>query len=626
MPAISIFLCTLAQPREGGERFEIEFLRRGEPARVCLIGFPIDVSIRRVDDEGATVPFDGHVRVTGIEGILPEEGVELARGRAFLRGVRLNSAEVTVGNVSSARIRLLPGLLSLLPPILTIALLAVVRHSVFAFLVGIWAGMIFLAGLFPSFLRTFDTAILGVILAPERASILLFLLLIGGLVAVVQKNGGSHALADAIWKVVESRRLAQALAALAGALFFFEPRAGCLWSGAALRPLSDRLRVSRAKLAFLLDSTASPVAMLAVLSTFAALQIDAVGGTDIYLRALPFSFYPVFVLVLVAVLVILQRDFGPMRRSEQSALATGKLSWQRAQPLLDPDVTLMPPAEGRPHYWYNGAAPLAALFLILAVSLFAEGFRVAPRPAGLSGALLAAACGEPLGRALIWSGFGASLVAIVLSTSTRSLSLDEAVETWVRGVRGTTRAALLLILAWALVGVCEALDTHAYLSRLASDRLPGAFHPAAIFLVASLASFATGSALSTTAVMIGLALPANDPVHPASIAAVLSGSLLGDHLSPYSPTTIMAAAGAGCGLTEHFATQLPYGLIAATAAFLLGFLPAGLGVPAAFSYGTGAVALFGFVWMVGHKATAPPHAAGATAFVSEQKTDSFPAT
>lgn len=603
-------------------RFEIEFLRRGEPARVCLIGFPIDVSIRCIDGDGVTVPYDGLVRVTGIEEILPEEGVELARGRASLRGVRLRTGEVTVGETSKARIRLLPGFLALLPPILTIALLLVLRHSVVAFLAGVWGGMIFLSGLFPSFLRTFDTAILGAIVSPERASILLFLVSMGGLVAVLQRNGGLHAMADALWKVVESRRFTQFFAAFVCVLFFFEPRAGCLWSGAAARPLSDRLRVSRAKLAFLIHSTASPAAMLAVLSTFAAVQMEAVGGRDAYLRALPLAFYPLFAVVMVVAIVVLQRDFGPMRRSEQSALSTGKLSWQRAQPLLDADVTLMAPAEGRPHYWYNGVAPLAALFILVPVSLLAEGYRIAPQDSGLGGALLSAARGEPLGRALLWSGFGASLVAIALSTFTRSLALEESIETWVRGVRGAARGALLLILAWALIGVCEGLDTPAYLARIASGGVPAPLYPATLFLIAGLASFATGSALSTTAVMIGLALPSDDLQRSASIAAILSGSLLGDHLSPYSPTTVMAAAGAGCGLTEHFATQLPYGLTAAAAALLLGVLPAGLGVPSGFSYGAGALALFGFVWMVGHKATASPHAAPATSYVSPEGSDS----
>jgi Na+/H+ antiporter NhaC len=629
VPAVATFLFALLPAQEEARRFEIEFVRRGAAARVCLIGFPLDVSIRCVDAEGATVPFDGRVRVTGVEGVLPEEGVELSRGRALLKGVRLTSGEVSVADASTARIRMLPGFLSLLPPILAIALLFAVRHSVFAFLAGIWGGMIFLAGLFPSFPRTFDTAILGAIVAPEHASILLFVLSVGGLVAVLQKSGGSHALADALWKFVESRRLAQGLAALAGALFFFEPRAGCLWSGAAVRPLSDRLRVSRAKLAFLIDSTASPVAMLAVLSTFAALQIEAIGGgpaaRDVYLRALPFAFYPAFALAMVAAVVILQRDFGPMKRSEQSALSTGKLTWQRAQPLLDPDVTLMASAEGRPHYWFNSVVPLAALFLFFAAALLIEGFRTAPVGGGLGGALLAGARGEPLGRALIWSGFGAALVAIGMATFTRSLSLEEAVETWVRGVRGAARGALLLILAWALVGVCEGLDTGAYLARFVGTSLPPAVFPAALFAAAALASFATGSAVSTSAVMIALALSADESTRHISVAAILSGSLLGDHLSPYAPTTLFAAAGAGCGLTEHFYTQLPYGLAAAAAALFLGFLPAGLGIPPAFSFAVGAVALVGVTLLAGQRLAAPPPGTGATAFVSEEKTDSFPA-
>ena len=631
--------------QQGGEpapRFEIEFYRRGAPAKVSLRGFPVDVSIRCVDAEGNTNPITQRVGLFGIEGILPEEGVALERGRVLLKGVILKGDYITVGDTQSRRIRLLPGFLSLLPPLLAIVLLFVIRHSVFAFLAGIWGGMIFLEGLFPSFLRTFDTAVLGSIIQPEHASILLFVLCIGGLTAVLQKSGGSHALADAIWRVIESRRLVQAVAGFLGALFFFEPRAGSLWAGTVVRPLTDRLRISRAKLAFILDTTASPVSMLVILSTFAALQIDALGGAGlgemtplgIFVKTLPFSFYAFFALAIAGSVIVLQRDFGPMRRSEQSALATGKLSWLRAQPLLDADVTLMAPAEGRPHYWFNGVVPLAALLVFLAAGMLSEGFHAASPDAGLRDALLAAAQGEGFGRALIWSGFGASLVAIGLSTATRSLALAEGVETWVRGVRGAARGGILLILAWALVGVCDGLDTGAYLGSIAGGWIPRSMTPAALFVIAGLVSFATGSAITTTVVMLasGLALGgsesavvADETLRSASVAAILSGSLLGDHLSPYAPTTILSAAGAGCGLTEHFHTQLPYGLCAAVAALVFGFIPAGLGIPPVFSIVVGAVALFGVVFLAGHMQTVPLHAAGTTSFVSEEKSDQFPA-
>jgi len=634
-----LFAASLCQ--EGGEparRFEIEFYRRGVPAKVSLRGFPVDVSIRCVDADGNTVPISQKVGVFGFEGILPEEGVAVERGRCFLKGVVLKGDYITVGESQSRRIRLLPGFLSLIPPLIALALLFVIRHSVFAFLAGVWGGMIFLEGLFPSFLRTFDTAVLGSIVQPEHASILLFVLCIGGLTAVLQKSGGSHALADAIWKVIESRRLVQAVAGLLGALFFFEPRAGSLWAGTVVRPLTDRLRISRAKLAFILDTTASPVSMLAVLSTFAALQIDALGGAGsagAFVKTLPYSFYAVFALVIAGAVIVLQRDFGPMRRSEQSVLATGKLSWLRAQPLLDADVTLMAPAEGRPHHWYNGLVPLAALLVFLATGLLVEGFRAAPSDAGLPGALLAAAQGVGFGRALIWSGFGASLVAIGLAMATRSLPLHEGVETWVRGVRGAARGGLLLILAWALVGVCDELNTGAYLANFAGAWIPRSMIPAGLFVIAGLVSFASGSAIATTAIMLASGLAIGNPeagivadeiLRTAALGAVLSGSLLGDHLSPYAPTTILSAAGAGCGLTEHFHTQLPYGLCAAAAALLLGFIPAGLGIPPVFSIAIGAVALFGVVFLAGRKQTVPLHAAGTTSFISEEKSDQFPAS
>ena len=460
-----------------------------------------------------------------------------------------------------------PGLSSLAPVIATLFVALYLRNVLVGLFVGVVVAALMVSDagalmFLPSLVRDH--------LVPEvadsyNASVLVLLAFIGGFVKLVETSGGGTAFARAAAHWVSTRARAQIGAWFGGIAIFFSDLGTPLIVGPVFQPLVDRLRVSRQKLAFVLDSTSSPVAILipfigwgvfimsVIASAFESSGI-ATNEWDAFVAAIPYQFYAWLAIAIVPMLTFLRFDYGPMAAAEEKAgdnvavaAAEDEAVSDKARPIL---------------IWL----PLAVLGISLFTLLGAHGFPFEQVSGpdfrgGLSAAYLLAAV--TLFGLLIWLG---------VKTTTESFA------DYIRGMSGMMPIAATLVLAWTLGDLSETLGTGAYVAEIAREGLPGWFVPATIFILSAVISFATGSSWGTIVIMMPLAIPAAVATGAdlsVTIGAVLSGGLFGDHSSPISETTILSSTGAGTTPLAHFQTQLPYALTNGVIAFGC-FIAAGL--------------------------------------------------
>ena len=457
-----------------------------------------------------------------------------------------------------------PGVSSLLPVIVTLAIALATRNVLVGLFVGVFVGVLMLADTGPlEFLPT----LIKDYLVPEvadsyNASILVLLAFIGGFVKLIEWSGGGAAFARAATRMVTNKIRAQLGAWAAGIMIFFSDLGTPLIVGPVFQPLMDRLAVSRQKLAFVLDSTSSPVAILIPFIGWGVFIMSVIADAfaangavesewDAFVAAIPFQIYAWLAIAIVPVLAILNVDFGPMRTVERDVRV--------------PMISTADPSAGTESRPIVVWLPL----LVLGVTLFAtlgqkgvpfEQIAGSDFRAGLSAAYLLGAV---------------TLVALVVGLGLKGLL--ESFRTYIDGMSGMLPIAATLVLAWALGNVSEMLGTGSYVSEVAREGVSGGMLPAVTFVLAAIISFATGSSWGTIIIMMPLAVPAalaTEALMPVVIGSVLSGGLFGDHSSPVSETTILSSTGAGTPPLAHFTTQLPYALTNGAIA-LAGFIVAG---------------------------------------------------
>jgi Na+/H+ antiporter NhaC len=488
---------------------------------------------------------------------------------------------------------------SLLPPLVAIALVLAFHDVLVALLVAVWVGTTMLAGGKPlaGFLRLIDTYVRDALIDSDHMSIIVFSMLLGGMVAVISKSGGTLGVVRALEPFATTPRRTQVVTWVMGVLIFFDDYSNTLIVGNTMRPVTDRHRVSREKLAFLVDSTAAPVACVALVSTWIGYEVSLVGDAlikagselnpfSVFLASLPFSFYPVFALSATFVIAISRRDWGPMLRAERRA-REGELLAAGAQPLADFDGSDLSPEEGIPCRWWNAVVPISLVIGATLAGLLHTG-REGLLEAGETTISLSRIIGasDPF-TVLLWASFIGLTAAVVLAVGQGLLTVRKSLEATVTGFKSMFMAFVVLTLAWSLGQVCTDLETALFLKSAVGPNMPAALLPTAVFLVAAAVSFATGTSWGTMAILTPLAVPlalatsAGDPgVLAASVAAILGGSVFGDHCSPISDTTILSSMASGCDHVDHVRTQLPYALIAAVVAVTVGYVPyAVAGVP-----------------------------------------------
>lgn len=455
-----------------------------------------------------------------------------------------------------------PSVVSLIPVLVTLVVALTLRNVLVGLFSGVLTGVAIVAD---TNLLLFVPTLVKSYIVPEvadsyNASVLVLLAFIGGFVKLIEFSGGGTAFARTAARWVNGKARAQLASWLGGIMIFFSDLGTPLIVGPVFQPLMDRLAVSRQKLAFILDSTSSPVAILipfigwgvfimsVIADAFSANNIS-VSEWDAFLSAIPFQIYAWLAITMVPALTILSIDYGPMAVAEA-----------------------VQPADSRTAAVPDGATSAKPILvwlplLVLGVTLFAT--------LGHYGFPFAQVAGSDFRAGLSAAYFLAAVVLVILILTTGVRKLFDTFDKYIEGMAGMLPIAATLILAWTLGSVSEALGTGAYVAELAREGLPAGLLPAVIFVLASIISFATGSSWGTIIIMMPLAIPAaiatGAPL-PVAIGAVLSGGLFGDHSSPVSETTILSSTGAGTTPLAHFRTQLPYALTngaIALAAFIL---------------------------------------------------------
>ena len=562
----------------------------------------------RVGDETTPLTYDGEAGAWTAEAVTtPTSGavqVDVVRGAA------------TIGQATT---RAIPGWWSIIPPVLAIAMALAFKRVIPALFLGVWIGAwIFVGGwftgLFWGVLEAFQVYVLNAMTDAGRASIILFSLMIGGMVGIISKNGGTQGIVQKIIGWADTPKRGQVATALLGIGIFFDDYANTLIVGNTMRPVTDRLRISREKLAYIVDSTAAPIATLAFVTTWIGFQVgligEAVAGIEgftegaysIFLNSLAYSFYPILALYFVFVVANSNRDFGPMYRAEQRARTTGDVLSKNAH--VDEAAGESDELEAKadiPHRAFNAVIPIVVLVGAVLAGLYWTGLASAGPDASLR---------EIIGdadsyKSLMWGSLLGVLVAAALSVGQRILTLEETVEAWYSGLKSMLFAMIILVLAWALSNVTEVLHTAEYLTSVLGETLAPGVVPAIVFILAATTAFATGSSWGTMGILMPLIIPLvwavlqlNDMAQPAhyhiiysSVSCVLAGAVWGDHCSPISDTTILSSMASGCDHIDHVRTQLPYAMSVGLVALLLGTLPAGFGFPWWISLPVGALLL-----------------------------------
>ncbi|MCS7020198.1 MAG: hypothetical protein NZU63_00045 [Gemmataceae bacterium] len=428
---------------------------------------------------------------------------------------------------------------------------------------------------------------------PDHAVILVSVFLMLGMITVAMAAGGFAGLVQALSRLARSRRATNGCTVLMGLVLFFDDYANSVLIGSTMRPLTDRQRISRAKLAFLIDATAAPVAGVAIVSTWIGYEVGLfreVGqqlhlgrdGFAMFLDALGFRFYCWLMLLFLIINVLCDRDFGPMAQVERAAAC----GYDPARPAVEPASTTV---VGRHNPW-TAVLPLGVFVGGILIGLWWDG-------GGLERLYHQ---GQYLWQISYWRdvlgsvtrsvqviGLAAAVALIVGVASARGLggmsgqALRRALSD---GARLAVYPCLILVLAWSLQKSCAALGTGQFLAAAVQGNVTPVLFPTLLFTLAGLIAFATGTSWGTMAILIPTAIPVAYQLDQQnyglitvmSLAAVLDGAIFGDHCSPISDTTILSATSSGCPLLQHVQTQLPYGLVVAGAAMLLGYLPAAL--------------------------------------------------
>ena len=494
------------------------------------------------------------------------------------------------------------GFFSILPPLVAIVVALLTRRVIPALFLGIWVGAwvvngMTLGAVWTGLFDSFQQFVRNAMTDPDRVAIILFTLMIGGMVGIVSRNGGMQGVVNLFVKWATTSRRGQIATSALGLGIFFDDYANTLVVGNTMRPVTDKLLISREKLAYIVDSTAAPIACLAFVTTWIGYEVGLIGtavdqipGLDsspygIFLNSILYSFYPILTIVMVFSISIMGRDFGPMLKAEQRARHTGAVvspsSSVEAADELDPATI---PDDTKPFRAVNAILPVVVLVGGVIVGMFVTG----------EGDSIKDIIGSSDSyAALMWASLAAVLVAGTLSFVQKIMTLEETVEAWYGGLKSMLFAMIILILAWSLSDLTGVLHTADYLVTILGDAIAPGILPALVFVLAAATAFATGSSWGTMGILMPLVVPlawailvANgmaDTVHHyvlySSISAILAGSVWGDHCSPISDTTILSSMASGCDHIDHVRTQLPYALFVGLTAIVVGIIPTGYGLP-----------------------------------------------
>lgn len=510
---------------------------------------------------------------------------------------------------------------SLLPPLVAILLAFVTRQVFLSLFLGVFIGSAMLVdgNFFVKLIQGYMgscTAVIESVADKFHAGILIFTLTIGGMIGVISRMGGTKAIAAALAEKAKTVRSAQLFTMLMGVAVFFDDYANTLIVGPTMRPLTDAKRISREKLSYIVDSTAAPVAGMALISTWVGYELGLINDAlkavgieansyEIFLRSIPFRFYDILALVLVFLVGYLMKDFGPMLTAERRARKTGKVLADGAVPMSSLEFDTAESSKDVNLRMSNALVPIITLVVVSFVGLWYSGGGT-KLPFNLAG--IRDAFGEAdASVALFWGAACGSIVAICMGIFQKIITMNEAFKAWVNGAKSLVITCVILVFAWSLGSIAKEVGTADYLVGIITGALPAALLPALVFIISCIVAFATGTSWGTMAIMMPLAIPLANSYAPgvignlflATLGAVLTGAIFGDHCSPISDTTIMSSMASSSDHIDHVRTQMPYALVVAGVAAVVGYLPGGFGLSPFISIILGIVVLYLIVRFIG---------------------------
>lgn len=632
--AIVIFSGALlcAQPVSSSVTFEIK-----TPSVILAdVGFTLEVIAK--DTAGNVIAgFNEVARLQGVTRSSEKEASPLSftNGKLVVDDVTINASgrhTISVSTQSGSEAvttRAIPGFLSILPPLIAIVLALTLRQVVISLFTGIYVGAVFIfdfdvvGGIF----RVVDHFIVKALSEPSHVQIIVFSMLFGGMVGVISRNGGTVGIANVITRYARTARGGQLSTLFMAFVIFFDDYANCLIRGNLMRPITDKLRISREKLSFIVDAGAATVASIMIISTWIGYEVGLIeqglkminsseDAYAVFLQTIPYRFYPIFTLILVFLVGFMGRDFGPMLAAERRARTTGKVMRDGAQPATDLTESATYIATGdKPARWYNGFLPILTVLVVGLYGLYTTGTAALAADGKTSYGI-----GEIISKSdsyssLLWASLSGCFVAILLTVSQRIMKLTEAIDAWSNGIKSMLLAMLILILAWSIGAVTEELQTAGYLVQVLRGTIAPHWLPVLVFLIAALISFSTGTSWGTMAIMMPLVIPLGSTLSIDAglsstdqiiilhgvISSVLAGAVFGDHCSPISDTTILSSMASACDHIDHVRTQLPYAVLAAVVGMLVGDIPTAYGVSPWISIAVGTVILILVMRFVGKK-------------------------
>ena len=458
------------------------------------------------------------------------------------------------------------GWLSILPPLVAILLAITTRQVYLSLFLGIFLGWLILAdwNILAGIAQSIDSLV-GVFQDPGNTRVIIFCALIGALITLTQRSGGVGGFVNWVQgrKLASTPRGAAGMAGIIGFVIFIESSICCLVSGSVSRPLFERLRMSREKLAYILDSTSAPVCILIPLNAWGAFVIGLLESemveapVQVFIRSIPLNFYAIFALLMVAFIIVTFKDFGPMKKAEHRARTTGKTIADGAVPMVSEEITSMQAKEHIPQRPMNMILPVLTMMVMMPVGLYITG-----------DGQITAGTGS---LAVLWSVIAAITVAGILPVIQRIMTVKEVFDLSLKGIGGLIPLAILMMLAFAIGDTTRELGTGAWVASVAEGFLHPTLVAAIIFVTAAFIAFSTGTSWGVFAIMVPIAVPtamAMEVSLPLSLAAVLGGGVFGDHVSPISDTSLVSSMASASDHIDHVRTQMPYAMVAAAAAVL----------------------------------------------------------
>lgn len=503
---------------------------------------------------------------------------------------------------------------SILPPLIAILMAFILKEVYTSLFTGVLVGATIIAyyqgasaigAVFIGALRIIDTYVIDTVIDTGHAQVVVFLLLIGSTVAIVSLNGGMKGLVRWLSRFAKTPRSGQLVTFIMDLCIFFDDYANTLVVGSTMRPLAKDLRISKEKLAFIVDSTAAPVGAIALITTWIGAELsyiqeglNVIGSTEsaygIFIASIPCRFYPLFMLAFVVMVAITGRDYGPMYAAERNAHLGLSTDGSEEKAEVDTEIEPDPSIKAK---WYNAVIPIGVLIIVTVIGIFVTGYSPeiwANTEASFGGKLMDTVGAADSYVALLWSSITSTVVAIILTAAQRILSFAKTMEAMMVGFKMMLPAVIVLVLAWTLALMTKHMHTAEFVSRaLIEWQISPLFLPAVTFILAGIIAFSTGTSWGTMAILYPLVIPVSweltasvgmnydESMHILMnvVSCILAGAVFGDHCSPISDTTIMSSSSTGCNHLAHVRTQVPYALTVAAVALLIGIIPSTLGVP-----------------------------------------------